>query len=83
MPDPPPISLERKRVWGEGGIVWYIDPIGGTVDFVRGLPFWCISLDVAVKGKLVTGVIYASVAQAQFPDVEAIIMQRHSYLLDV
>jgi len=82
MPAPPPILLERKRVWGEGDIVWYIDPIGGTVDFARGLPFWCISLGVAVEGKLVTGVIYASVAQAQFPDVE-VIMQRHSYLLDV
>jgi len=57
---------EEKGTRGEGDVVWYVDPIDGTANFARGLPFWCISLGVAVKGKLVAGVIYAPASQLMF-----------------
>ncbi|XP_058118905.1 uncharacterized protein LOC131288888 [Anopheles ziemanni] len=36
---------------------WIIDPIDGTVNFVRGIQFTCISIALAVDGQLVIGII--------------------------
>ncbi|XP_053670669.1 inositol monophosphatase 2-like [Anopheles nili] len=36
---------------------WIIDPIDGTVNFVRGIPFTCISVALAVNGELQIGII--------------------------
>jgi myo-inositol-1(or 4)-monophosphatase len=40
------------------GLVWYVDPIDGTTNFVHGHPFWCVSVglmhdDVPVAGAVV------------------------------
>lgn len=39
--------------------VWIIDPIDGTVNFSHGLPFWCCSVAVQVKGRTVAGAVFA------------------------
>lgn len=39
-------------------IVWVVDPIDGTHNFVRGIGFWCVSIGLAVDGKPSVGVIY-------------------------
>uniref|UniRef100_A0A182IXE8 Inositol-1-monophosphatase n=1 Tax=Anopheles atroparvus TaxID=41427 RepID=A0A182IXE8_ANOAO len=36
---------------------WIIDPIDGTVNFVRGIQFTCISVALAVNGELKIGII--------------------------
>jgi myo-inositol-1(or 4)-monophosphatase len=38
-------------------ITWYVDPIDGTRNFVRGLPLSCISVAAAVDGELVAGCV--------------------------
>lgn len=38
-------------------ITWYVDPIDGTRNFVRGLPLSCISVAAAVDGALVAGCV--------------------------
>ncbi|MFS8102010.1 inositol monophosphatase [Lentzea alba] len=38
-------------------ITWYVDPIDGTRNFVRGLPLSCISVAAAVDGDLVAGCV--------------------------
>jgi myo-inositol-1(or 4)-monophosphatase len=38
-------------------ITWYVDPIDGTRNFVRGLPLSCISVAAAVDGVLVAGCV--------------------------
>ena len=38
-------------------ITWYVDPIDGTRNFVRGLPLSCISVAAAVDGTLVAGCV--------------------------
>jgi histidinol phosphatase-like enzyme (inositol monophosphatase family) len=35
---------------------WIIDPIDGTRDFVRGLPFWAVLIGLEVDGEVVVGV---------------------------
>jgi myo-inositol-1(or 4)-monophosphatase len=38
---------------------WVIDPLDGTVNFLHGLPFWCVSLAVVDSGELVAAVVHA------------------------
>lgn len=39
------------------GTRWVLDPIDGTVNFVHGVPLWCISLGLIHEGRAVAGVI--------------------------
>src|SRR6185312_4671165 len=43
---------------GEAETTWIIDPIDGTSNFVRGIPFWCISVGLVVGREPVLGYIY-------------------------
>ncbi|MCE9547413.1 MAG: inositol monophosphatase [Planctomycetia bacterium] len=38
--------------------VWYVDPLDGTMNYVRGLGHFAVSIAVAQRGELVAGVIY-------------------------
>jgi myo-inositol-1(or 4)-monophosphatase len=38
--------------------VWIIDPLDGTTNFIHGLPTYCVSIALAVKGKIEQAVIY-------------------------
>src|SRR5207245_664062 len=58
-------AMPESRVCGEefGGdgdaeVVWYVDPIDGTNNFVSHIPFWCISIGATYRGQLAAGVIY-------------------------
>jgi myo-inositol-1(or 4)-monophosphatase len=38
--------------------VWIIDPLDGTTNFIHGFPVYCISIALAVKGKVEQAVVY-------------------------
>lgn len=58
FPDDGLLGEERGlRKAGEGP-VWIIDPIDGTHNFLTGIPFWCLSVGLAIGGEAVLGVIY-------------------------
>ena len=38
--------------------VWIIDPLDGTTNVIHGLPVYCVSIALAVKGKVEQAVIY-------------------------
>jgi myo-inositol-1(or 4)-monophosphatase len=38
-------------------VTWFVDPIDGTRNFVRGIPLACISVAAAVDGSLVAGCV--------------------------
>ncbi len=38
--------------------VWIIDPLDGTTNFIHGLPVYCVSIALAVRGKIEQAVIY-------------------------
>ncbi len=38
--------------------IWIIDPLDGTTNFIHGLPVYCVSIALAVKGKIEQAVIY-------------------------
>src|SRR5262245_50928442 len=33
------------------GLLWVVDPIDGTANFVRDLPDWCVSIGLLVQGR--------------------------------
>ncbi|MDR1123017.1 MAG: inositol monophosphatase [Endomicrobium sp.] len=45
---------------------WIIDPLDGTVNFVHGLPMFCVSIGLKYKDEIITGVIYAPVMKEIF-----------------
>ncbi|WP_326533783.1 inositol monophosphatase family protein [Pseudorhodoferax sp.] len=38
--------------------VWIIDPLDGTTNFIHGFPFYCVSIALAVKGRIEQAVVY-------------------------
>jgi len=38
--------------------VWIIDPLDGTTNFIHGFPIYCISIALAVKGRIEQAVVY-------------------------
>jgi len=49
---------EERGVSGVGERVWFVDPIDGTLNFTKGIPVFCVSIGLAVRGELVVGVIF-------------------------
>ncbi|QXJ22373.1 inositol monophosphatase [Actinomadura graeca] len=43
---------------GDADVCWYVDPIDGTHNFLRGLPLFCVSIGVTVRGEPVGGCVY-------------------------
>lgn len=43
------------------GLVWYVDPLDGTTNFVHGHPFWCVSIGLMDNDEPILGVIVAPV----------------------
>jgi len=38
--------------------IWIIDPLDGTTNFIHGLPVYCVSIGLSVRGKIEQAVIY-------------------------
>ena len=48
----------REHGAQDSEFVWIIDPLDGTTNFIHGLPVYCVSIALAVKGKVEQAVIY-------------------------
>ncbi len=58
---------EQQALWDEGyeGL-WCIDPIDGTSNFTRGLPYFAVSVALLREHKSVMGVVYNPVSDELF-----------------
>ena len=43
----------------ESDFCWIIDPLDGTINFIHGLPIFCVSIGLRYKKEMISGVIYA------------------------
>jgi myo-inositol-1(or 4)-monophosphatase len=43
---------------GESGLSWVVDPLDGTVNFLFGIPQWCVSVAVRDGAGTVAGAVY-------------------------
>jgi myo-inositol-1(or 4)-monophosphatase len=48
---------------GNDEVLWIIDPLDGTTNFLHRLPHFAVSIGIQVRGKLEHGVIYAPCTQ--------------------
>jgi myo-inositol-1(or 4)-monophosphatase len=48
----------REHGAQDSEFVWIIDPLDGTTNFIHGFPIYCVSIALAVKGKVEQAVIY-------------------------
>lgn len=51
------LAEEGHGMRSSTGVVWVIDPIDGTVNFVLGLPQYAVSVGVEVDGEVVAGAV--------------------------
>ena len=54
------LAEESGRTHGakDSEFVWIIDPLDGTTNFIHGFPVYCVSIALAVKGKIEQAVIF-------------------------
>jgi myo-inositol-1(or 4)-monophosphatase len=48
----------RQHGAQDSEFVWIIDPLDGTTNFIHGFPVYCVSIALAVKGKVEQAVVY-------------------------
>ncbi len=51
------LGEEGADVAGTSGVTWSVDPIDGTVNFVHGIPGFCVSIAAQVEGRSIAGVV--------------------------
>ncbi len=60
-------EAEQHRLWESGREgLWCIDPIDGTSNFARGLPYFAVSVALLREHKSVLGAVYDPVANEMF-----------------
>lgn len=47
-------------------VLWIIDPLDGTINFARGIPFFAISIAAAIGSQIVAGVVYSPMTNELF-----------------
>jgi myo-inositol-1(or 4)-monophosphatase len=52
-------SSDARSAEERAGLVWYVDPIDGTTNFVHGHPFWCVSVGLMENDRPVAGAVVA------------------------
>lgn len=55
-PDDSVVAEEGSLHEGTTGVRWVVDPLDGTVNFVYGIPQWCVS--IGVEGTVRLGVVH-------------------------
>ncbi len=58
-PDDGFVGEEGGDLAGTSGVVWIVDPIDGTVNYLYGLPHFAVSIAAEVDGEVVAGVVLA------------------------
>jgi fructose-1,6-bisphosphatase/inositol monophosphatase family enzyme len=57
-PDDGMLGEEGSDLTGSSGLRWVVDPLDGTVNFLFGIPQWCVSIAVEDADGAVAGVVF-------------------------
>ncbi len=66
LPEDGILGEEGTFVPSRSGRRWLIDPIDGTRDFVRRIPFWSVQIAMEDRGRIVLGIIYLPAQDEMF-----------------
>ncbi len=57
-PDDGFLGEEGEQERGSSGLRWVVDPLDGTINFLFGIPQWCVSVAVCDEQGALAGAIY-------------------------
>ncbi len=60
------ILAEESGRDGDSDVVWIIDPLDGTTNYLHGFPVFAVSIGVEVNGRIEHGVVYDPARQELF-----------------
>ncbi|MFH1445268.1 MAG: inositol monophosphatase family protein [Nanoarchaeota archaeon] len=60
------ISEESKQKQTSSDYTWYFDPLDGTTNFATRIPFFCVSVGLVLKKKIVLGIVYNPISKELF-----------------
>lgn len=60
------VGEEGSGIEGNRGRVWYVDPLDGTFNFTRSIPFWCVSVGLVDDGQPAAGVVFDPLVDEAF-----------------
>jgi myo-inositol-1(or 4)-monophosphatase len=66
FPSHPVLGEEGGSFDAAAELLWIVDPIDGTVNFMHGLPLWCSSVAMRAGGEVVAGAVYLPVMKECF-----------------
>jgi myo-inositol-1(or 4)-monophosphatase len=64
-PDDGFVGEEGDRVEGSSGLSWVVDPLDGTVNFLFGIPQWCVSVAVRDERSTIAGAERSAITGAE------------------
>ncbi len=65
-------AIRAEESWHDGPAIardqpcWYVDPLDGTVNFLHGLPIYCVSIALWADGRPQVGLVHAPRLQETF-----------------
>jgi len=60
------ILAEESGKTGDDEVLWIIDPLDGTTNFIHGFPVFAVSIACQIRGRLEHGVVYDPMRQELF-----------------
>jgi myo-inositol-1(or 4)-monophosphatase len=57
-PDDALVAEEGSSARGSSGVSWYVDPLDGTINYLYGIPHWCVSICCADSAGPLAGVVF-------------------------
>ncbi|MEC9375520.1 MAG: inositol monophosphatase family protein [Pseudomonadota bacterium] len=61
---------EESGSRGNSDHIWIIDPLDGTTNYLYGLPIYCVSIALQIKGRTEVGVVYNPHSQELFTAIQ-------------
>jgi myo-inositol-1(or 4)-monophosphatase len=52
------LTEEAEAVDTESEFRWIVDPLDGTTNYTHGFPFWCVSIGLEYRCRMVAGIVY-------------------------
>ena len=60
------VLAEESGESGQGELIWYIDPLDGTVNYAHGVPIFCVSIACAWEGQTRLAAVYDPMRDEMF-----------------
>ena len=57
-PDDALVAEEGSNADGSSGVIWFVDPLDGTINYLYGIPHWSVSICCADADGPLAGVVY-------------------------